>query len=241
MANQQPAIAVICMIISSRIVPILFVSTVIEWGIIRECAPKTSDVAYVRKKATWPLIANTLGIVAPRLPGLSPDTVAGSNPGDSVPVSTPVALPTQTAETNDTCAPSQTDLADPVSQPACSDVWVLDPQGALISVDSAVAETPAASSPPGSVPHFSGDQLSPASASAVPASLLSDDTLVPSVSDSALGRMPSAPEDPVPSVTDSALAEVEMPPASVNLAPSVSDSALTQVDMPSPLMFLLWI
>lgn len=86
---------------------------------------------------------------------LSPDTVAGSNPGDSVPFSTPVALPTQTAETNDTCAPSQADLADPVSQPGCSDVRVLDPQGALISVDPAVAETPAASLPPGSVPLFS--------------------------------------------------------------------------------------
>ena len=97
------------------------------------------------------------------------------------------------------------------------------------------------------VPLFSGDQPSPSSEAAV-------DTFVPSVSDSTLGRIPSASEDPVPSVTDSALAEVEtphvsedpvpsvsdstlaeidLPPASVDLAPSVSDSALAQVPSPS--------
>ena len=38
----------------------------------------------------------------------------------------------------------------------------------------------------------------------------------------------------MPSVSDSALAEVDMPPASVDPVPSVSDSVLAQVDVPSP-------
>lgn len=150
-----------------------------------------------------------------------PSTVLSpSNPEDSVP--TPEERPAQTAETQDT-GTLQADLAGPASQPGSSDVRVLDSQGTLISADSAAAEPPAAPSPTVSVPLFSGDQPSPTPAS-----------IVPSVSDSVLGQIPSVPEDPVPSVSDSALAEVDMPPASVDPVPSVSDSVLAQVDVPSP-------
>lgn len=130
--------------------------------------------------------------------------------------------PAQAAETQDTSA-LQADLADPLSQPGSSDVRVLDSKGTLISADSAAAEPPAAPSPSVSVPLFSGDQPSQTPASAVP-----------SVSDSVLGQIPSVPEDPVPCVTDSALAEVDMPPASLEPVPSVSDSVLAQLDVPSP-------
>ena len=64
---------------------------------------------------------------------------------------------------------------------------------------------------------------------------LSAEIFVPSVSDSVLGQLASAPGDPVPSVSDSALAEVEIPSASVDLVPSVPDSVLAHVDMPSSL------
>lgn len=109
-------------------------------------------------------------LVAPSV-ALSPDTVAESNPGESVPDSTLVELFSQIAETNDTYAPSQADLADPEGQPGCSDVsvHVLDSKGALISMDPAVAERPASSSPPDSAPLFSGDQPPSTSASDVPA------------------------------------------------------------------------
>ena len=46
---------------------------------------------------------------------LSPDTAAGSNLGDSVPVSTPAELPTKIAEPNDTSTPPQADPVDSVS------------------------------------------------------------------------------------------------------------------------------
>ena len=145
---------------------------------------------------------------------LSPDTVAGSNPEVSVPVTTPAEPPTQTAESNGTSAPPQADPVVPVSQP--------DPD----VLDSQVAESPATPSPLGSAPLFSGDLPSAPSASA--------DIPVPSVSDSVLGQLASAPEDPVPSISDSALAEVEIPSASADLVPSVPDSVLAQVDLPSP-------
>lgn len=164
---------------------------------------------------------------------LSRETVA-EDPVESVPAPTPVEPSSQVAVTKDTCDPSQADLTDSESQPGCSEasVRVLDSQGDLIGEDPAVANTPALSSPPGSVPLFSGDHPSPTSASAVSAPSLSDDTFVPSVSDSALGWMPSAPEDPMPSVTDSTLAEVVMPPASEDPAPSVTNSTLAKVEMP---------
>ena len=91
-----------------------------------------------------------------------------------------------------------------------------DPVSQPGSTDVAESPTP---SPPASVPLFTD----PSSAS-----------VIPSVSDSVLGQMPSVPEDPVPSISDSALAEVAMPPASPELMPSVSDSALAQVVLPSP-------
>lgn len=61
MVSQRPAVDAILVIIFTRIAPILFFSTVTVWDIIRECAPKISDVASVRMKATWPLIVNTSG------------------------------------------------------------------------------------------------------------------------------------------------------------------------------------
>ena len=128
-----------------------------------------------------------------------------SNPEESVSIS--VELPAQTTVTHDTSV-LQVDLTDPVAQP------VLDSQGTLISADSAAAESSVAPSPLASVPLFSGDLPSSASVS-----------VVPSVPDSVLGQIPSAP-DPVPSVTDSALAELDMPPASADPVPSVSDSVL---------------
>lgn len=143
-----------------------------------------------------------------------------SNPEESVSIS--VELPAQTALTHDTSA-LQVDLADPVGQPGSPDARVLDSQGTLISADSAAAELSAAPLPPASVPLFSGDLPSSASSS-----------VVPSVPDSVLGQIPSAPEDPVPSVTDSALAEMDMPPASADPVPSVSESVLAQVDVPPP-------
>ena len=149
--------------------------------------------------------------------GLSPETVTedpvesapppiadtvAESPVESVPAATLDAVP----------GPSQTDAANLESQPVDSDVSarVLDSQ----------------------VPLFSGDLPSPSSAAAVPASSPSGDTFAPSVSDSTLGRIPSAPEDPMPSVTDSTLAEVEMPHASEDPEPSVADSALAEVEMP---------
>ena len=155
------------------------------------------------------------------------DTVGGSGPASSAEEPS-----SHVADTEDTC-PSQPDAADLESQP--------DGSVSAPDLDS-------------QVPLFSGDQPSPSSEAAVPAASPPADTFVPSVSDSTLGRIPSASEDPVPSVTDSALAEVEMPhvsedpvpsvsdstlaevdllPASVDLAPSVSDSALAQVPSPS--------
>ena len=156
------------------------------------------------------------------------DTVAA----DSGPTPTAEDPSSHVADTEDTC-PSQPDAADLESLP--------DGSVSARDLDS-------------QVPLFSGDQPSPSSEAAVPAASPPADTFVPSVSDSTLGRIPSASEDPVPSVTDSALAEVEMPhvsedpvhsvsdstlaevdlpPASVDLAPSVSDSALAQVPSPS--------
>lgn len=156
------------------------------------------------------------------------DTVAGA----SGPASTAEEPSSHVADTEDTC-PSQPDAADLESQP--------DGSVSAPDLDS-------------QVPLFSGDQPSPSSEAAVPATSPPADTFVPSVSDSTLGRIPSASEDPVPSVTDSALAEVvmphvpedpvpsvsdstlaevDLPPASVDLAPSVSDSALAQVPSPS--------
>lgn len=125
----------------------------------------------------------------------------------------------QAAETVDTSDPSQHVVVIPESQPDDSDAnaRVLDSQGDLISEDPAVEEA-LASPPP--VPPLPGDQPPPTSASSV-------ELLVPSVSDSTLGQIPS-----VPSVTDSALAGVEMPHTSVDPAPSVSDSALAEVEMP---------
>ena len=182
--------------------------------------------------------------------GLSPETVADDpvadptadtvesapaptlDTGASGPASTAEEPSSHVADTEDTC-PSQPDAADLESQP--------DGSVSAPDLDS-------------QVPLFSGDQPSPSFEAAVPAASPPADTFVPSVSDSTLGRIPSASEDPVPSVTDSALAEVEMPhvpedpvpsvsdstlaevdlpPASVDLAPSVSDSALAQVPSPS--------
>ena len=141
------------------------------------------------------------------------DTVA-VDPVESAPASAAEGLSPQAAETEDTCDPSQPDVANLESQPDGSDdsTHVLDSQ----------------------VPLFSVDQPSPSSAAATPASLPSVDTFVLSVSDSTLGQIPSAPEDPVPSVTDSALTELDMPPASADPVPSVSDSVLAQVDVPHP-------
>ena len=135
------------------------------------------------------------------------DTVA-EGPGPAPTVEEPSS---QVADTEDTC-PSQPDTADFESQPDGSGVSARD-------LDS-------------QVPLFSGDQPSPSSEAAVPVSS-PPDTFVPSVSDSTLGRIPSASEDPVPSVTDSALAEVEMPHVSEDPVPSVTDSTLAEVDLPS--------
>lgn len=153
--------------------------------------------------------------------GLSPETVAedsgesvpastldtaAEGPAESVPPPTPGELSSQVAVAEDTCDPSQPDAASPESQPD-----VLDSQ----------------------VPLFSGDQSSSTSAVAAPTSPPSADTFVPSVSDSTLGRLPSASEDPLPSVTDNTLAEVEMPPVCEDPVPSVTDSTLATVEIPS--------
>ena len=160
--------------------------------------------------------------------GLSPETVADDpvadptadtvesapaptlDTGASGPASTAEEPSSHVADTEDTC-PSQPDAADLESQP--------DGSGSAPDLDS-------------QVPLFSGDQPSPSSEAAVPAASPPADTFVPSVSDSTLGRIPSASEDPVPSVTDSALAEVEMPHVSEDPVPSVSDSTLAEVDLP---------
>ena len=134
------------------------------------------------------------------------DTVVGG----SGPASTAEEPSSHAADTEDTC-PSQPDAADLESQP--------DGSVSAPDLDS-------------QVPLFSGDQPSPSSEAAVPAASPPADTFVPSVSDSTLGRIPSASEDPVPSVTDSALAEVEMPHVSEDPVPSVSDSTLAEVDLP---------
>ena len=141
-------------------------------------------------------------------PAPTPDTVA-EGPAPAPAAEEPSS---HVADTEDTC-PSQPDAADFESQPDGSGVSARD-------LDS-------------QVPLFSGDQPSPSSEAAVPASSPSVDTFVPPVSDSTLGRIPSAPKDPVPSVTDSALAEVEMPHVSEDPVPSVSDSTLAEVDLPS--------
>ena len=141
-------------------------------------------------------------------PAPTPDTVA-EGPAPAPAAEEPSS---HVADTEDTC-PSQPDAADFESQPDGSGVSARD-------LDS-------------QVPLFSGDQPSPSSEAAVPASSPSVDTFVPPVSDSTLGRIPSAPKDPVPSVTDSALTEVEMPHVSEDPVPSVSDSTLAEVDLPS--------
>ena len=214
MANQPPAVVVIRVTTSTKIVTTPSALTVIKSGIIRECVPKTPSVVSARRRATWPSIARILGIAVPRLLGLCLRRIL------KILFPPPVERPAQPAETQDTSVP-QADLADPTSQPGSSDLRVLDSQGTLISMDSAAAEPPAVPSPSVSAPLFSGDQPSPTPASAVP-----------SVSDSVLGQIPSVPEDPEPSVTDSALAEVDIPLVSLDPVPSVTDSALAEVDIP---------
>ena len=113
--------------------------------------------------------------------------------------------------------PSQENPVDPVSQQ-----------------DDAAAEASAASLPPGTVTLLSGDQPSRTPASAVLVQSQSEDTFVPSVSDSVLGQILSESVGPTPSVSDSALAEVDMPSVPADPPPSVPDSALAQVEILSP-------